>query len=392
MLGLLSKPCAAADLFACELHGQAGVSPTAPPVAALQPANPGQTVDSNSPHLQAAHFLRAPETEGAEAVKTDSLPPDAGMQSALVQIRSGTSRRVDPVAASHATAKEVATPKYEDGVWQSSAEAADDTQGVSKAAPGSGIGPVLAQIPGSKHQQRSIHGLLDTERRVAVPLALQSSTAGGGSSAQLESQEPADGPSQGQVRPVKGQPDPGKRQPISADIPASTTTEQAPTQQHHACYATSMAGAQQQPQVPSQTTGKTGQQATAASIQFVVAGTGIGPGTAAAGAGVGAGTGVGPGTAADTGVGMHADARAGSMTGKGGKHKGAGRGGSKGHEVGMCLTGSAAQALAVLQAGASSRPARAGENAGAHMPLLHQKGNNKNKWLDMKLMANLSFP
>lgn len=366
MLGLLSKPHAAADLFSCELHAQAGTSPTAVPVEALQPSHPGQNFDSNSPHLQGACSLRAFESGGAEAVKPDSLPPDAGAQPGLVDTQTGTSQGVNPVVPWCAAAKDAEAPKYEDGVRHSSAEAADAAAGVSSARSGSRIGPVLAQFPDA------------------------------------DSQEPADGASEGQVRPVKGQPDPGERQAVSAGTPGGTTTEQAPTQLrdaphtteqaaaqlHNAPHATSMAGSLQQPHVPSQTAGKACQQGTTASRQLVAAGTGAGSGTAAAGAGLGAGTGVGPGqAAAGTGAGAHADARAGSTAGRGGKHKGGGRG-AKGHEVGMCLTGSAAQALAVLQAGPSSRPAPAEDTAGAHMPLLLQTGNDNTT----SLMVLASFP
>ncbi len=369
MLGLLSKPQAAADLFSCELHAQAGTCPVDPPAG--PPAAPqaatllGTASDSKSPHLQAAAALHASGTGAAEVVNADSFLQGSIPQPASVQTHAVTGQEVHFVAAPYAASKEADRPKYENDVRRSSREAAGAAQGVPKAASGSGNGPGLVQSRGSESQlqQNTVLDVLKTEERAAVPLASQSVTAGEGKDAHLESQAPDDKPEgslQGRAHPVTGHPNLGKRQAVSAGVPADTVAEQASAQRHDAPHTMNIALAQQQqqPQDPSQPAGTAGQQGTAASSQLVATGVRVGSGVEA-------------GTTASAGAGMAAgSARTGSMAGKGGKHKGGGRG-SMGQEVGMRLTGSAAQALAVLQAGMSSKPARAEDNAGAYMPLLH---------------------
>lgn len=369
MLGLLSKPQAAAHLFSSEIHAQAG-SPPPGPLAPTLPAHPCRASDSSSPHPQAAPSLQASQPGAAEVINADSIMPGSIPQPALVPTQSVMRQAEDAVAASYAAAQEAETPKYEQAVWQSCSTAAGAAQSVAKSRSGSGDGPGVGQLTGSEPQQNTVHGVLETESRAAVALAFQSCSAGEGTHTQLEPQAPTDLPTASSQGPAG---------PISAGVPAGTVTvtQQASAQQHEAFGTSSMAGAQQQPQVPSQTLGQADQQATAASSHLVAAGTG-------AGTGVGVGSGVAAGTAATSaGAGTHTAARTGTLAGKGGKHKGGGRG-SKGQEVGMRLTGSAAQALAVLQAGMPPKLARAEDNTGAHMPVLPQIVNENNNYLSMR--------
>lgn len=344
MLGLLSKPQAAARLFSCEAHPQASTF-TAAPAAQTLLAKPEMAGGSDSADLQVPPATHALEVGAVEAVKADPLTTVRVAAPVLGEGRPAVSQE----AASDAAARE-AEALDRANAWQSPV-GAGAAQSVLKIGPGNF--PGLAELPASQPQQTTADGSLDTQKGIEPPLASQSCTAGGVTHVQMEPQVPAERqrePSTGQCCLVGGHISLDKRQPVGAGMPAAPATL---AELHGALNDTSVAGTDQQPCVPVQSAR---QQGTEASNQLVVAVTGPG---------VGEGLGVGAGTAG-AGTSLHADARTGAMAGKGGKQKGGGRGG-KAQGVGVQLTGSAAQAMAVLQAGMPSRPARTEDDAGQYM-------------------------
>lgn len=168
---------------------------------------------------------------------------------------------------------------------------------------------------------------------IPVPVQLPALEPELGADTQAPAEQPRE-PSQGPSHVADGNLHPGDRQAVVAGMPRVTAIEQAPAQPHNHLNYTTGAGTNQQPLL--QSAGTTDQQGTAAGKQLATAG------TAQAG---------------------------GSTSGKGAKHKGGGKG-AKTQKLGGQLTGSAAHALAVLQAGPPSRYVRNEEEAGACMLLI----------------------
>ena len=284
MLGLLSKPQAAAHLLSSEAHPQASTFTAAPPLPPdVDPAGAHQ-----SPDLQAAFASDAPVTEPAEPPKIDSWTFGKVAQPVLAE------------------------PKYtvsQEAASDTAAGGAECRQSLPQA--GAGSTPLPAQPPASEPE-------LDTDT-------------------QANMQTPAEKlrePSQGPGHCAEGHLHANNRQPLGAGIPAVTTVERAPAELHNELNETSGVGANQQPLL--QVAGTTGQQGTAAHKQIVAAGT---------------------------------EQVGDSTAGKAATHKGGGKG-AKTQKLGGQLMGSAAQALAVLQAGHPSRSSRTEEEAGGRMPLV----------------------
>ena len=290
MLGLLSKPQAAAQLLSSEAHPQASASTAAP-----TPPHHGNLADCT----QAADLQIAPAsgdlvTGPAEATINRSWTSGKAEQPVLAEPVYAVSQE----AASDAAAKEAGAPQYQHSALQS----------LPRAGPGSP--PVPAQLPASKPEL--------------------------GTDAQTDTQSPAEQPrelSQGPSHFAEGHLHSEDRQPVGAGI---HNIEQAPAKLHSDLNNTTGGGAIQQP-LP-QTAGISGQQGTAAGKQLEPTGT---------------------------------PQAGGSALGKGAKHKGGGKG-PKAQKLGSQLTGSAAHALAVLQAGPSSRPVRTEEESGACMPFVRR--------------------
>ena len=291
MLGLLSKPQAAAELLSSEAHLQASTS-TAPPTL---PPHAYTAERSQRADLQVAPALEAPVSE---ASNNDAWTSGKVAQPVLAEAKHAVSQE----AASGAAAKEAGAPEYQHNAWQSPA-----VPGVAQSVPqtGSNDAALPAKLPASE-PELSKDTLPDRPRASA---------------------EEARRPSTGQFQYVEEHLHPNYRQPVVAGMPSVTCTEQA--ELRSALNTTSMAGANQQPLVHAADT--TGQQSTAANKQLVAAG--------------------------------------GSTTGKGVRHKGGGKG-PRAQKLGGQLTGSAAHALAVLQAGPPSRSVRTEQVSGVCMLLV----------------------
>ena len=287
MLGLLSKPQAAAQFLSSEAHPQASTFTAAPPLPPdVDPAGGHQ-----SPDLQAAPASDAPVTEPAEAPKIDSWTFGKVAQPVLAELKYTVSQE----AASDTAAGEAGGAEYRQSLPQA----------------GAGSTPLPAQPLASEPE-------LDTDTQANMQTPAE----------QLRE------PSQGPGHFVEGHLHADNRQPLGAGIPTVTAVEQAPAELHNELNSTSGVGANQQPVL--QAAGTTSRQGTAAHKQLVAAGTGQ--------------------------VG-------GSTAGKAATHKGEGKG-AKTPKLGVQLMGSAAHALAVLQAGHPSRSMRTEEEAGGCMPLV----------------------
>ena len=294
MLGLLSKPQAAAQLLSSEGHPQASTSTAAPTL----PCNGDTAGDCQGPDLQAAPAQAdGPVTGPVEAPKNDSWTSGKLAQPVLAELKS----TVNQEAASDAAAREAGPPEYQHSAWQSLPQA------------GSSSIPVPVQLPASDPELGK-----DTQADTQAPA------------------EQAREPSQGPGHFAEGHLHSDGRQPAGAGVLAVTTIEQAPAELHIGLNSTSGAAANQQ--LLLQTACTPDQLGTAAGKQLAAAG------TAQAG---------------------------GSTLGKGTKYKGGGKG-AKTQKLGGQLTGSAAHALAVLQAGPPSRSVRGEEEAGACMPLIRR--------------------
>ena len=338
MLSLLSKPQAAAHLFASEGHAQAGASTQEPELAAsFQPAAATALgLETSQQNLQPP----SPETTPAEAAVVDRLTTGKDAQPASAGVQSAVSDAVGSGLCSDEAAREPGTEadresnmmKYQPGAWQSPA-GADPVQNVSGTGPGHA--PGQSQLPLAESLADMADASNNAVQKTDRPAASLKSNVQDSTDDPAESQPPAAGqsePPQREDRHPKGQAGQDERQPERTNPPATALAEQLPVQAADAApVMTDTISTDHLQLTPPETVATVPQHQTADRKQL----SGV---STAEGGGEG-----GPG-----GVSKQQGAATGRWTG-----------GLK-----MQLSGSAAQTLAVLQAGMPSRSPRPDEEAG----------------------------
>lgn len=339
MLGLLSKPQAAAHLFASEGHAQAGTSTQEPALtASLQSAAATATnVVTPQQDLQP----QASEATAEEAAQADSLTPGKDTQLASAEIKPAVSHKTGPGVCADEAVREADREanreadtdgnmmKYQPGSSQSPARA-DSIQNVSWA--GLGNAPEQSQLPLAESQADVADATSNAVQKTDSPAVAHTQE---GKVAQVEPKPPAEGqpePPQRDAILPEGQVGQDDRQPEGTVMAAATVDEQLPVQAAVAApVLTDIVSADHPPVTDPDTVATVPQQQTLDRKQL--------GGVRTAEAGVDGGP------------------------SGGSKQQGPAKGGWTGG-LKMQLSGSAAQALAVLQAGMPSRSARLEEEAG----------------------------
>lgn len=171
MLGLLSKPHAAAHLLSSEAHSYASTS-TALPAAPTLPPNADTADASQIADPQATSASHAPGTESAEALEHGSWPSGTVAQPLLAEPKHTMSQ----AAASDAAAREGGAPEYQHTAWQSPA-GPGAAQSAPQAAPDNAL--VAAQLPASE-PQLGTHTQSDTQAPAGAPTTGKTAKQRGG--------------------------------------------------------------------------------------------------------------------------------------------------------------------------------------------------------------------
>lgn len=160
MLGLLSKPQAAAHLLSSEAHSQASISTALPTALTLPP-----TADTADGHLiadsQAASASHAPGAGSAKALENGSWPSGMIAPPLLAEPKHAISQQ----AASDAAAREGGAPECQHNAWQGPA-GPGASQSALQAAPDNAVVP--AQPPASV-PQLATYTQSDTQAAAGAP-------------------------------------------------------------------------------------------------------------------------------------------------------------------------------------------------------------------------------
>lgn len=199
MLGLLSKPQAAAHLLSSEAHSQASTS-TAPPAALTLLPNADTAGASQIPDPQAASAPHAPGIGPAEALKNGLWPSGQVTQPLLAE----SNYTMSQAAACDAAAREGAAPEYQHSAWQGPAG-----PGAAQSAPQAA--PDNALVPAQSAAQDN----------ALVPAQLPASEPQLGTHTQLDSQAPAGAPTTGKSAKQRGAGKGPKAQRLGAQLTGS---------------------------------------------------------------------------------------------------------------------------------------------------------------------------
>lgn len=171
MLGLLSKPQAAAHLLSSEAHSHANTSTALPAALTLLP-NADMADGSQRADPQPASAPPAPGTGSGKALENGSWPSGKVAQPLLAE----PNHTMSQAAASDAAASEGGAPEHQHNAWQSPAG-----QGAAQSAPQADPDNALmpAQLP-ALEPQLGTHTQSDTQAPAGAPMAGKSTKHKGG--------------------------------------------------------------------------------------------------------------------------------------------------------------------------------------------------------------------